>query len=84
MSEPSSNSPSDDEVGNLHTVPIQDWIKANAVFKFWGDNVDKQRYVRDYCSDQQGQMMYMYSILVGRSCTSAPELQHIQAYRGSK
>ena len=65
-----------DEVGKLHIVPIQDWIKADAVVKFIGDNVDKQRYVRDYRSDNQGQMLHMYSILVGRSRTPAPELQH--------
>lgn len=65
-----------DEVGKLHTVPINDWIKANAVFKFWGDNVDKQRHVRDYRSNNQGQLLHMYSILVGRSRTPAPELQH--------
>ena len=64
-----------DEVGKLHTIPIQDWIKADAVVKFVGDNVDKQRYVRDYRSDNQGQMLHMYSILVGRSRTPAPELQ---------
>ena len=65
-----------DDVGKLHTVPIQTWIKETAVLKFWGDNVDKKRNVRDYRSDHQGEMLHMYSILVGRSRTPAPELQH--------
>lgn len=66
-----------DEVSKLHTVPIKEWIKDNSVFKFWGDNVDKQRHVRDYRSDHQGEMLHMYSILVGRSRTPAPQLPHM-------
>lgn len=65
-----------DEVGKLHTVPIQKWIREGIVFKFWGDNVDKQRRVRDYRSDNHGVMVHMYSILAGRSRTPAPELLH--------
>lgn len=65
-----------DEVGELHTVPITRWIKENTIFKFWGDNVDKQRRVRDYRSDNQGEMIHMYSLLVGHSRTPAPELSH--------
>ena len=65
-----------DDVGKLHTVPIQNWIKDDAIFKYWGDNVDKKRCVRDYRSDNQGELLHMYSILVGRSRTPAPELQH--------
>ena len=65
-----------DQVSELHTVPIQAWIKENAVIKFWGDNVDKQRGVRDYRSDHHGEMVHMYSILVGRSRIPAPELSH--------
>ena len=65
-----------DQVGKLHTVPIRDWTKANAVIKFWGDNVDKQRGVRDYRSNHHGEMVHMYSLLVGRSRTPAPELSH--------
>ena len=40
-------------------------------FKFWGDNVDKKRGVRDVGSDHQKSMVHMYSILAGRSCTPA-------------
>lgn len=65
-----------DEISKLHTVPIQDWIKNNVIFKFWGDNVNKQQKVRDYRSDHHGQMLNMYSINVGRTRTPAPELQH--------
>lgn len=65
-----------DEVSKLHAVPIQDWIRDNIIFKFWGDNLDKQQHVRDYRSDHHGEMLHMYSIIVGRSHTPAPELQH--------
>lgn len=65
-----------DEVGKLHTVPVQRWIREGIVFKFWGDNVDKQRRVRDYRSDHHGAMVHMYSLLAGRSRTPAPELLH--------
>ena len=65
-----------DEVSKLHTVPIQDWITAKSVVKFLGDNVDLQRYVRDYRSDNQGQLLHMYSILAVCSRTPAPELKH--------
>lgn len=63
-----------DDVSKLHTVPIEKWIKDGIVFKFWGDNVDKQRKVRDLRSDHQGKMLHMFSLLVGRSRTPAPEL----------
>ena len=65
-----------DDVGKLHTVPIKKWISEGVVFKFWGDNVDKQRCVRDYRSDHHGAMVHMYSILAGRSRTPAKELLH--------
>lgn len=65
-----------DEVGKLHTVPMQRWIREGVVFKFWGDNVNKQRRVRDYRSDHHGGMVNMYSILAGRSRTPAPDLSH--------
>lgn len=63
-----------EDVSKLHTVPIQQWIKNGIVFKFWGDNVDKQRHVRDLRFDHQGEMLHMFSLLVGRSRTPAPEL----------
>lgn len=65
-----------DEVGKLHTVPIEKWIRDGTVLKFWADNVDWQKRVRDYRSDHEGSLLHMLSILVGRSRTPAPELQH--------
>lgn len=63
-----------EDVSKLHTVPIQQWINDGVVFKFWGDNIDKQQHVRDLRSDNQGEMLHMFSLLVGRSRTPAPEL----------
>ena len=54
-----------DEVSMLHTVPIKQWIQDGVVFKFWGDNVDKQRRVRDLRSDHMGEMLHMFSLIVG-------------------
>ena len=65
-----------DEVSKLHTVPIQQRIKDGVVFKFWGDDVDKQMHVQDLRSDHQGHMLHMFSVLVGRSRTPAVELSH--------
>ena len=39
--------------------------------------MDKQRRVRDLRSNNTGQMVHMFSILVGQSRTPAPELLHI-------
>ena len=63
-----------EDVSKLHTVPIKQWIKDGVVFKFWGDNLDKQQRVRDLRSDHQGDMLHIFSILVGASRTPAPEL----------
>ena len=63
-----------DEVSKLHSVPLTQWIADGVVFKFWGDNVDKKRGVRDVRSDHQKSMVHMYSILAGRSRTPAPHL----------
>ena len=46
------------------------------VFKFWGDNVDKQRKVRHLRCDNKGGMVHMFSLLAGRSRTPAPLLLH--------
>ena len=62
-----------DEVSKLHTTPLQQWIADN-VFKFWGDNVDKKRGVRDVQSDHHGSLLHMYSILAGHSRAQASEL----------
>ena len=63
-----------ESVSELHTIPIQKWINEGALFKFWGDNVDKKRHVRDRRTDHQGEMLHMFSLLVGRSRTPCPEL----------
>ena len=55
-------------------VPLQKWFADNVIFKFWGDNVDHKRGVRDVRSDHHGTMVHMYSMLVGRSRTPAIEL----------
>ena len=52
------------------------WIADNVIFKFWGDNVDKKRGVRDVRSDHQKSLVHMYSILAGRSRTPASHLSH--------
>ena len=62
------------QISLRHTVPMKKWIEEGAVFKFWGDNVDKQRKVRDLRSDNTGKMVHMFSIIVGRSRTPAPHL----------
>lgn len=65
-----------DDLSQTHTVPLQKWIDEGVVFKFWGDNVDKQLKVRDLRSDHKGEMVHMFSLLAGRSRTPAPELSH--------
>ena len=66
-----------DHLSKTHSVPLKMWIERDIVFKFWGDNVDKKKKVRDLRSDHQGNMVHMFSLLVGRSRTPAPELSHI-------
>ena len=63
-----------DEISKLHTPPLSQWISGNVCFKFWGDNVDKRRGVRDVRSDHHGSLLHMYSILAGRSRTSSNHL----------
>ena len=50
-----------EDVSKLHKVPVERWIKDGVVFKFWGDNVDKVKRVRDLRSDHQGEMLHMFS-----------------------
>lgn len=52
------------------------WIVEGVVIKFWGDNVDFSRHVRDLRSDNVGRMIHMFSLIVGKSRTQAPELPH--------
>ena len=63
-----------DDISRLHTIPLVQWITTNTPFKFWGDNVDKKKGVRDVRSDHHGSLLHMYSILAGRSRTNAKDL----------
>lgn len=63
-----------DDVSKLHTTPLQQWIADDVLIKFWGDNVDKKKGVRDVRSDHHGSLLHMYSILAGRSRVQASEL----------
>lgn len=65
-----------DDISKLHTAPLSQWIADNVLFKFWRDNVDFKEGVRDVRSDHHGQLLHMYSVLVGRSRTPATELGH--------
>ena len=65
-----------DEVSKLHTTPLQQWIADGVQIKFWGDNVDKKKSVRDVRSDHHGSLLHMYSVLAGRSRVDASELSH--------
>lgn len=67
-----------DKVSTMHSAPLKQWIgDKEVVFKFWGDNVDKKRKVRDFRIDNQGEMLHMFSILVGRSRMPAPQFPHV-------
>ena len=65
-----------EQVSSMHAIPLRQWIEDGAVVKFWGDNVDKKQKVRDVRSDNQGEMLHMYSVLIGKSRTPAPALSH--------
>ena len=65
-----------DDVSKLHTVPLAQWIANNNVIKFWGDNVDVNRGVRDVRSDHHGSLIHMYSVLAGRSRVPDEDLSH--------
>ena len=62
------------DISKDHTLPLQQWIAEDIAFKFWGDNVDKKRRVHDVCSNHQGDMLHMYSILAGKSRTPEKSL----------
>ena len=62
-----------EDVSQLFMVPVQKWVAEDVVFKFWGDNLDQKRRVRDVHSDHQGSMVDMYSMPVGHSWTTAIE-----------
>ena len=62
-----------DDISQLHKVPINGSVMEPSSSS-GRDNVDKQRYVRDLRSDHQGEMLHMFSVIVGQSSTPAPEL----------
>ena len=59
-----------EDISKYHAQPLSEWIANKIPFKFWGDNVDKKRSVRDVRHDHQGELVHMYSILAGRSRTA--------------
>lgn len=65
-----------EDLSKTHAVPLKEWIEDGLVFKFWGDNVDKMMGVRDPRADHRGEMVHMFSMIVGLSRTPAPELSH--------
>lgn len=65
-----------DEISKMHLAPLSQWIKQDMLFKFWGDNVDKKRGVRDVRVDNQGSLLHMYSILAGHSRIPPNALSH--------
>lgn len=65
-----------DDISKLHTTPLQQWILDGVLVKFWGDNVDTKKGVRDPRCDHHGSLVHMYSILAGRSRVQASELSH--------
>lgn len=65
-----------DDIGKLHTAPLQQWISRNLPIKLWGDNVDKKRGTRDKRSDRQGELLHMYSIVARLSRTPSTTFSH--------
>lgn len=65
-----------DALSKFNTAPIKRWMDEGSIFKFWGDNVDKQQKVRDTRSDHKSTMLHMYSIIVARSRTQGSLLPH--------
>ena len=65
-----------DEISKQHTAPLSKWINTKTPFIFWGDNLDKQRTVRDMRTNHRGELMHMYSILAGATRTTDPSLSH--------
>ena len=63
-----------DKISKLHTTPLSMWTLNNTPFMFWGDNLDKQRRVRDVRSTRHGALLHMYHILAGCSRTTDPTL----------
>ena len=51
------------KISERHTILLRNWVSKGLTFKFWGDNVDKKRSLRDARSDHQGKMLHMFSVL---------------------
>ena len=56
-----------EQISELHQVPIQKWLENGIILEFIGDNVNKKKRVRDERSDNQSEMVNMYSILAVKS-----------------
>lgn len=63
-------------MSKLHKVPIKQWIEDGITFKFIGDNVDKEKLVRNVRFDHRSEMLHMYSVLVARSRLPSVDLPH--------
>lgn len=65
------------ELSKFHSAPLEIWIEEGIIFKFWGDNVDKQQKVRDLRSDHIAIMLHMFSIVIARSRIQALHLPQV-------
>ena len=65
-----------DDLSETHAAPLNEWIEEGAIFKFWGDNLDIKKSVQDLRANNQGDMVHMFSMVVGQSQITAPELSH--------
>ena len=63
-------------ISESYDIPVKRWIAEGKVFKFVSDNLDKQRKVRDWRSDHQGnsKMLHMYSIIAVATRVPQPDL----------
>ena len=60
------------QLSELQKMPLIKWLKEGASVKYISDNINKQKKVRDICSDHQSKMHNMYSILVSKGRVSLP------------
>lgn len=51
-----------DGISKHHDVPIKKWLAEGATFKYIGANVDKQRGVRNVCSDHVCKMIHILQL----------------------
>ena len=59
-----------DKVSGTYTILLAEWIADGEFVKFWGNNVNRKQKERVVRSDHHGEMLNMYSILAGKSCTT--------------